>query len=202
MIKKLVLLSLAALVCLSPLAAQQPATEQKKQQGPRPRTSPHETTGAVIAGSRVTVIYGRPYSARGGKGEPRKIWGELVPDGKVWRLGADEATLLVTQHPIDLGGTTVPAGAHTLWMLPNSGGTAKLIVNKQVGQWGVPRPNQDPKEVYDEAKDVARVDLKKEPVTEQVDQLLITIQPTTGNEGVLKITWEKTVFSVPFTVKK
>src|ERR1035438_9154870 len=63
----------------------------------RQRTSPHETTGAVIDGCRVTVVYGRPYTKDPHSGEARKIWGGLVPYGKVWRTGADEATLLITQ---------------------------------------------------------------------------------------------------------
>src|SRR3954464_740575 len=80
---------------------------------PRPRVSPHETINIYAAGNRqtgslVTLTYGRPYSAKGGKGEPRKIWGGLVPWDKADRLGSDEATLLVTQHPIEIGGVTIP----------------------------------------------------------------------------------------------
>src|SRR3954453_3927628 len=100
------------------------------------RVSPHETVGAVIDGDRVTVVYGRPYTKDPKSGEARKIWGGLVPFGKVWRTGADEATLLITQQDIQLGDATIPAGAYTLWTLPNQDGSAKLIVNKQVGQWG------------------------------------------------------------------
>ena len=54
----------------------------------------------------------------------RKIWGGLVPYGKIWRTGADEATLLITQRPIELGGIVVPAGAYTLWTLPTADGKA------------------------------------------------------------------------------
>src|SRR5271156_6227143 len=93
----------------------------------RKRVSPHETTGAVVDGNRVTVVYGRPYTKDPKSGEIRKIWGGLVPYGSVWRTGADEATLLITQKPILIGGTTVPAGAYTLFTLPNEDGTAKLI---------------------------------------------------------------------------
>jgi hypothetical protein len=101
------------------------------------RVSPHETTSAVIDGNRVTVVYGRPYTKDPHTGEMRKIWGGLVPYGKVWRTGADEATLLITQKPIMFGDTAVPAGVYTLFTLPQEDGAAKLIINKQVGQWGV-----------------------------------------------------------------
>ena len=60
----------------------------------------------------------------------RQIWGGLVPNGKVWRTGSDEATLLITQKPIVINGTTVPAGAYTLFTMPNEDGSAKLIINK------------------------------------------------------------------------
>src|SRR3954453_6070816 len=117
------------------------------------RVSPHETVGAVIDGDRVTVVYGRPYTKDPKTGEPRKIWGGLVPYGKVWRTGADEATLLIAQQPMEMGGGTVPAGAYTLYTLPAEDGTAKLILNKQLDQWGTQ---------YDEKQDLARIDLKKE----------------------------------------
>lgn len=160
------------------------------------RVSPHETTGSVIDGNRITVVYGRPYSKDPKTSEVRKIWGGLVPYGKVWRTGADEATLLVLQKPIAFGETTIPAGAYTLWTLPNEDGTAKLIVNKQVGQWGVGRSS------YDEKADLARVDLKKEATEAAVDQFTIAIAKSSAGGGLIKLSWENTQYSVAFTVPK
>jgi len=145
--------------------------------------SPHETTSAVVEGNRVTITYGRPAM----KG--REIWGKLVPYGKVWRTGSDEATLLITQKPIVMGGTTIPAGAYTLFTLPAADGSAKLIINKQLGQWGLQ---------YDEKQDLARVDLKKETLETPVDQFTMAITRT----GELKMSWDKTQYSVSFTVQK
>src|SRR6187401_1232758 len=89
------------------------------QQAPRAAStggnSPHETTSAVVDGNRVTVTYGRPFTKHPKTGEVRKIWGGLVPYGKAWRMGSDEATLLITQEPIEIGGVAVPAGAYTLY---------------------------------------------------------------------------------------
>src|SRR4051812_47505634 len=82
----------------------------------RKRVSPHETVNATIDGSEVTVVYGRPYTKDPKSGAARKVWGELVPFGKVWRAGADEATLLTTKESFDIGGTTVPAGTYSLFM--------------------------------------------------------------------------------------
>src|SRR5271168_2452727 len=93
---KYILTIVGLFACLSPLMAQQK------------RISPHETTSAVIDGDRVTIVYGRPYTKDHKTGEMRKIWGGLVPYGEVWRTGADEATLLITQKPILFGDKVVP----------------------------------------------------------------------------------------------
>lgn len=160
------------------------------------RVSPHETVGGVIDGNRVTIVYGRPYTKDPHTGESRKIWGGLVPYGKVWRTGADEATLLVTQKPIVFGDTTVPAGAYTLWTLPAEDGSAKLIINKQIGQWGA-GPN-----IYDEKNDLARIDLKKDALEKTADQLTISISKNPAGGGLLKLMWEDTQYSAAFTVQK
>ena len=160
------------------------------------RMSPHETVGAVIDGNRLTIVYGRPYTKSPRTGEVRKIWGGLVPYDEVWRTGADEATLLITQKPIVFGTTIIPAGAYTLWTLPAADGSAKLIVNKQIGQWGV-GPGS-----YDEAQDLARIDLKPEVLTAPVNQFTMAIAKNPDGGGVLKMSWENTQFSSAFTVQK
>src|SRR5258708_4678002 len=108
------IIATAAMACALPAIAQQK------------RLSPHETISTVVDGNRVTIVYGRPYTKDPKTGESRKIWGGLVPYGKVWRTGADEATLLITQQPIVLGETTIPAGSYTLFTLPEESGAAKL----------------------------------------------------------------------------
>ncbi|HET7535727.1 MAG TPA: DUF2911 domain-containing protein [Candidatus Didemnitutus sp.] len=161
---------------------------------PRTRVSPHETISSRIDGNRVTIVYGRPYSKDPKSGNVRKIWGELVPFDKVWRLGADEATLLVTQEPLDLGGTALPAGAYTLYLLPAADGSAKLLVNKQIGQWGA--------DIYNEKTEFARVDLKKDTLDPALDQFAMSIEKNGNTGGVIKLGWEKTQYSVTFAVKK
>ena len=156
------------------------------------RVSPHDTISGTIGGSRVTVVYGRPYTKDPKTGEPRKVWGGVVPFGKVWRMGADEATMLVTEKPLVAGDVTIPAGAYTLYMLPAEDGSAKLIVSKQLGQWGT---------VYKEDMDLARIDLKKDAADPAVDQFTMAIAKD-GKGGVLKATWDTVAYSLPFTVKK
>ena len=164
-----------------------PAVAQEKQ-----RVSPHETITVTVDGSDVTIVYGRPYTKDPKSGAPRTSWGELVPFGKVWRAGADEATLLTTKQAFEIGGTTVAAGTYSLFMLPEETG-AKLIINKQTGQWGTK---------YDEKQDLARVDMKKEAADKAVDQFTIKIEPNTAGGGVLKFSWENATYWVALKAKK
>jgi len=156
------------------------------------RLSPHETISAVLGdrhtGNRITVTYGRPYTKSPMTGEVRKIWGGLVPWGKADRLGADEATLLVTQQALVIGDATVPAGAYTLYTVPSETGPSKLAISSNIGKWGVP---------VDEAHDVARVDMKRDALGKPVDQLTLAIEKGPDGSGLLKIMWETTQFSVP-----
>jgi hypothetical protein len=165
-----------------------PMTAQQK------RVSPHETISVVIGdrshANRITITYGRPYTKNPHTGEPRKIWGDLVPWGEPYRLGADEATLMTTQKPIIMGSVMVPAGAHTLYLIPSENGTSKLGISNDVGAWGEPVNDKD---------DLARVDAKKETLDSPVDQLTIAIDKDQSGGGTLRIAWETTQFSVPFT---
>ena len=179
-------------------AADQSATPAKPRVASTGGNSPHETFSTVFGdrhtGTRVTISYGRPYTKSPKTGEVRKIWGGLVAWGKADRLGADEATTLLTQQPLLIGGTTVPAGAYTLYIVPSETGVSKLGLGTNVGKWGVP---------VDETHDLARVDLKMDSLEKSVDQLTLAIvNDTATGGGLLKIMWENTQFSVPFTVKK
>jgi hypothetical protein len=153
------------------------------------RVSPPDVASGMIDGNRITIYYSRPFA------KDRKIWGGLVPYGQVWRTGANEATLLVTSKPLVFGETTVPAGAYTLWTLPKEDG-GKLIINKQIGQWGV-GPGS-----YDEKQDVARVDLKKEALDKPVEQFTISVERNPSGGGLVKLSWENAQYSAPFTVQK
>jgi hypothetical protein len=173
----------STLFILTVLALTSPLFAQEK----KPRVSPHETVDATVDGAKITIVYGRPYTKDPKSGEKRKIWGTLVPYGKVWRLGADEATILTTDKDITIGGTAIPAGSYSLYLWPEESG-AKLIVNKQTGQWGTK---------YDEKQDLARIDLKKLVVDKQADQFTIAVEGST-----LKLMWEGTQFSAPIAGKK
>jgi len=169
--------------------AEKPA--QKERVNSSGGNSPHETTGAVVDGNRVTITYGRPYM----KG--RTVWGgKLVPAGPIWRTGSDEATTMITEKPIEMGGKTIPAGAYTLWTMLAEDGSAKLMVNKQIGQWGINPRN--PKSVYDPANNIAEVDLEKTSLDTPVEEFTINVT----RDGHIKLSWDKTQYSASFKVQK
>jgi hypothetical protein len=157
----------------------------------KPRVSPQDTVNATVGDAKITIVYGRPYTKDPKSGEKRKIWGGLIPYGKVWRMGANEATLLTTDKDLTIGGTAVPAGKYSLYLWPEEGG-AKLIVNKQTGQWGTK---------YDESQDLVRIDLKKQAADKPVDQFTIVVDQT-GTDRVLKLMWEETQYSAAIGAKK
>jgi Protein of unknown function (DUF2911) len=155
---------------------QQPSHAEQSPQDKSKRPSPPGTVECTINGKKVTIEYSRP-SMKG-----RKIMGGLVPYGKVWRTGANEATTLTTETDLDIGGAKVPAGKYTLYTLPSQG-TWKLIINKQTGQWGTE---------YDEKQDLARVDMKTSEIVVPVEQFTIALDQDTNSSADLILEWEKT----------
>ena len=122
----------------------------------------------------------------------RKIYGDLVPYGRVWRTGANAATSLSTDSDLVVGGTTVPAGNYTLYTLPGQNDW-KLIINKQTGQWGT---------VYNQDQDLARVDMKTSQLPAAMEIFTIALDKTSGDSATLKLQWENTVASVELKEKK
>jgi hypothetical protein len=147
------------------------------------RASPHDTVKATIDGANVSITYGRPYV----KG--RKIFGGLEPYGKVWRLGADEATILETDKALMIGPIHVNPGKISLYTLLDEK-EWKLVLNRQVGQWGTE---------YSPAQDLARLAMKTEKLATSVEQLTIAIEKNpAGKGGLIVVQWETTKASIAF----
>jgi hypothetical protein len=149
----------------------------------RARISPHEQTSAVIEGTRVTITYGRP-SMRG-----RTIFGALVPYGLVWCPGADEATTLDSTRALQFGPLRVPAGPHTMWMLPTADRWT-LIISREASGFHTQ---------YHEQTDLGRVGLAKRALDAPVEQLTFAITQNSSSTGIITMTWAMTAASATFT---
>ncbi|MEX2179019.1 MAG: DUF2911 domain-containing protein [Gemmatimonadaceae bacterium] len=146
--------------------------------------SSRDTVRATIGSTRLWVDYGRP-AARG-----RRVFGESgVLNDTLWRTGANAATQFRTSAPLTMAGHTVPAGTYTLWTLAIPG-RSQLIINRQTGQWGT---------VYDPAQDLIRVPLARTELLSVVERFTIAIDAVGANGGVLRLRWDTTEWSVPFT---
>ena len=150
-------------------------------QNKKPVLSPPADTSQTVNGKTISIHYSAP-SMRG-----RKIFGVVVPYGKVWRTGANPATTLKTDTNLKIGTASVPAGTYTLYTLP-SADDWKLIINKQTGQWGTE---------YHEDRDLARVDMKKETLSSPQEVMSIKLEPFQGKTSSLHVRWETTDVSVP-----
>ncbi|HXZ81927.1 MAG TPA: DUF2911 domain-containing protein [Terriglobales bacterium] len=161
--------------------------QQDKSKRPSP---PGQASVAFADGKKITIDYSRPKTNDPKSGQPRKIFGSLVPYGEVWRTGANEATSFVTEADLMVGSAHVPAGHYTLYTLPQESGW-KLIISKKTGQWGTPYPG--------EADDLARLDMKVQKLTSPVDPFTISLDKTGDKAAVLKMSWENTQASVDIT---
>ena len=135
----------------------------------------------------ISLDYGVPV-ARG-----RAVAGVLADDvGKVWRLGANEATAFRTDVDLDIGGVMVPKGTYTLFAETTKGAWT-LIVNKKTGQWGTE---------YDTSMDLARIPLKERTLVTPVESHTMWLIPTAdAAKGELRFAWGTLEHSVAWTAK-
>jgi hypothetical protein len=121
----------------------------------------------------------------------RKIYGDLVPFGQVWRAGANEATTFVTSSEVVVGGKTVPAGSYTIFTIP-APDKWTLIINKKTGEWGIPYKY--------ESDELSRVEMKLSTLPAPVENFDIAYDKS-GNGCILRMDWETTRASVDITAK-
>jgi hypothetical protein len=150
--------------------------------------SPEEQVVYADGDLKLSVFYNRP-SKRG-----RKIFGELVPFGKVWRTGANEATTFETNKTLIIEGKKLAPGKYSLWTVPDPV-SWKIIFNSQYGQWGI---NHEGEANRDPSRDVLTVSANA--VTQEKTFELFTIAfEKLGEEAEMVLLWDSTIVAVPFT---
>ena len=179
-----VCIALLVVIAFTLAAAQKDKSKRPSQPG---------SADVTLGGHKITIDYSRPKMADPKSGQPRKIFGGLVPYGEVWRTGANEATSLKTDTDLDIGGKTVPTGSYTLFTLPTQDKWT-LIISKKTGEWGIPYPG--------EGEDLARVPMKGGKVDKIVDPFTISFDKKSESEAILHIAWESTDEWVPVKLKK
>jgi hypothetical protein len=148
-----------------------------------PQPSPKATISQVVGITKMEIVYSRPGV------KDRKIWGELVPYGQVWRAGANENTTISFADPVRIGGKELAAGTYGLHMIP----TAKewtIIFSRSATSWG--------SFFYKENEDALRVTVTP-LVADHQEWLSYEFNDLTRNSVVVSLRWEK--LRVPFTVE-
>ena len=149
-----------------------------------PAPSPTQTIKQDFALSSIEVSYSRP----GMKG--RKIYGDLVPFGKVWRTGANQATTVTFGEEVMIGGKKVPAGKYGLVSIPDKNNWT-LILTKQMD---VTSPA-----VYKQEMDVVRVEAKPMKVDNNVETFTMQFANIKPSSVDLQLLWENTAVSLPIS---
>src|SRR5213080_184970 len=136
-----------------------------------------------IALTDITVNYHRPLV------NGRKIWGGLVPYGKVWRAGANENTTIDFTDAVSVEGKPLAKGTYGLHMIPNPDSWT-IIFSKTNTGWG--------SYSYDQKEDALRVDVKPKPLAENKEALEFDFEDLKPTSTTVTLKWEK--LGVPFTV--
>ncbi len=152
---------------------------QQMDKNGKPLPSPRDSVMGTVGGANIKIWYGAP-SVRG-----REVYGKLEPWDKVYRAGANEATIFTTDKDITVEGQTLPAGSYGFFVIPEKSGQWTVIFNKKAKQWGA--------FTYDKSLDQLRVMVT--PVTIPNQERMVYKLNSTG----FSMDWATT--SVPVNIK-
>ncbi len=154
------------------------------QQLRTPVASPGQTIKQDFGLSAIELSYSRP----GMKG--RKIFGDLVPFGQVWRTGANQATTLNFSDDVTIGGTTLKAGKYGLLSIPENDKWT-LIITKQL--------NVTSPAAYKQEEDVVRVEVKTLKMDEKMETFTMQFANVNSTSCELHIMWDETAVVLPIS---
>lgn len=152
-----------------------------------PVASPKQKVEQQFSMTKITVEYGRP----GVKG--RKVFGELVPFGKVWRAGANSATKVTFEQNINFAGKEVMAGSYALFVIPMEK-EWKVILNKDANQWGAYS--------YNEKLNIAEVTVPVQNLSDKQEWFEIAVNPVDIHSAEIMIKWDMTKVTIPVKESK
>lgn len=144
------------------------------------RPSPPKTAEAVVGDLKIKIDFSQPGV------KDRKIFGELVPFGKIWRTGANEATTVEVSRDCKVGGSFLRAGKYSLFTIPGESEWT-IIFNTVPEQWGAYK--------YDESKDALRFKVKAEKSPSFNERLDFVIKADATGNGTVSLLWDNTMVS-------
>lgn len=149
-----------------------------------PQPSPGQMIRQDFGISSVELNYSRP----GIKG--RKIFGDLVPYGKVWRTGANSATRIKFSDDVTIGGQVLKAGEYAVYTVPGEK-EWEVIINKGSVNWGTDYKQQD---------DILRVKVPSLKLDQSVESFTMQFANVKSSSTDLQIMWDKTMVAVPIAM--
>jgi Protein of unknown function (DUF2911) len=147
-----------------------------------PAPSPTQTIKQDFALGSVELTYSRP-SMKG-----RKIFGDLVPFKKVWRTGANSATLIRFNDAVEIAGKKIDTGSYSLYTIPNAN-EWEVIINKATGNWGT--------NGYNDSGDVVRFKVPSMKMATAIETFSMQFANVKPESCELHIMWDKTAIAVP-----
>lgn len=150
-----------------------------------PALSPVSTVKTGFSISDIEVAYSRP-SMRG-----RKVFGDLVPYGELWRVGANAATKVTFGEEVFITNHQMTAGTYALYAIPGQN-EWEIIFNKGVDNWGTGGYNKD--------EDVVRIKVKAQKTATTVETFTINITDITTTTCNIELSWENTKVLIPVRV--
>jgi hypothetical protein len=147
-----------------------------------PAMSPTSTVSQDFSTSKIEITYSRP-SMRG-----RKIFGDLVAFGKVWRTGANAATKVTFGEDVQIGGATIKPGSYSLYTIPGEKEFV-VVINKNTGSW--------PGEEFPKNDDIVRFSVAATKTSGTVETFSIDIGNIAFSSCTIDIMWENTGISIP-----
>lgn len=157
-------------------------SEEADDLTPGNRKSPIAIASVKNNGTYIKVVYGQPY--RNG----RQIFGDLVPYGKVWRTGANEATEITITNTVLMGEEAIQAGTYSLFSIPGQD-TWTLILNNSLGQWGAFD--------YDQATDYKRMGFPSKKLDDPVEAFSISFDDVNLNRTRMILKWDSVQVDIP-----
>jgi hypothetical protein len=149
-----------------------------------PQASTTQTVSQAFGLGKIDLTYARP-SMKG-----RKIFGALEPFDKVWRTGANSATVIKFSEAVKVEGKDLPAGEYALFTIPGKTEWT-IIFNKGTKEWG--------SYTYSEANDVLRVKVKPTTLKDKVETFTIQFANISDTAADLQLSWENTLVNVKLT---